>query len=74
MATLEQYAQWLVDNEDKKGTEDFEVVAAAFKKLDAEEEQEIFVPSGDEGTALGRGFSRGIDVAGRGFGCLIFKI
>jgi hypothetical protein len=68
MATLEQYAQWLVDNEDKKGTEDFEVVAAAFKKLDAEEEQEIFVPSGDEGTALGRGFSRGIDVAGRGFG------
>ena len=35
MATLEQYAQWLVDNEDKKGTEDFEVVAAAFKKLDA---------------------------------------
>jgi hypothetical protein len=32
------------------------------------EEEEIFVPSGDEGTALGRGFSRGIDVAGRGFG------
>ena len=31
-------------------------------------EEEIFVPSGDEGTALGRGFSRGIDVAGRGFG------
>ena len=67
MATAEEYAVWIVDNEDKKGTEDFEIVVAAYKEA-LEEEEEIFVPSGDEGTALGRGFSRGIDVAGRGFG------
>ena len=31
MATSEQYAQWIVDNQDKKGTPDFETVAAAYK-------------------------------------------
>ena len=34
MATLEQYAQWLVDNKAQKGSEDWQVVVAAFKKLD----------------------------------------
>ena len=34
MATVEQYAQWLVDNKAQKGSEDYQVVAEAFKKLD----------------------------------------
>lgn len=31
MATAEDYAQWIVNNADKKGTPDFETVAAAYK-------------------------------------------
>lgn len=31
MATTEEYAQWIVDNEDKKGTEEFETVARAYE-------------------------------------------
>ena len=34
MSDLERFATWLVNNQDKKGTPDFETVAAAFKKLD----------------------------------------
>lgn len=33
MDRLEQYAQWLVDNEDKKGSQDFETVAQAYRAL-----------------------------------------
>ena len=33
MDRLEQYAQWLVDNEDKKGTPDFETVAQAYRSI-----------------------------------------
>ena len=68
MASLEDYAQWLVDNQDKKGTEDFAVVTAAFKKLDREQQQAQREAAQEGTTALGRGFSRGIDVAGQGFG------
>jgi len=31
MATAEEYAQWIVSNQDKKGTPEFETVAAAYK-------------------------------------------
>lgn len=31
MATVEQYAEWIVNNADKKGTPDFETVAAAYQ-------------------------------------------
>lgn len=31
MATAEQYAQWLVDNQDKKGSDEFNTVAEAYK-------------------------------------------
>ena len=34
MSDLEQFAQWLVNNQDKKGTPEFETVASAFKSLD----------------------------------------
>ena len=33
MDRLEQYAQWLVDNEGKKGTPDFETVAQAYRSM-----------------------------------------
>ena len=33
MATQEQLAEWIVANEDKKGTPDFETVVAAYKEL-----------------------------------------
>ena len=33
MATQEQLAEWIVSNEDKKGTPDFETVVAAYKEL-----------------------------------------
>ena len=68
MATLEQYAEWIVGNPDKEGTEDYEFVIAAFKELDAEREAERKEALQEDTTALGRGLSRGIDVAGRGFG------
>jgi hypothetical protein len=31
MATSEQYAQWIVDNADKRGTPEFNTVAEAYK-------------------------------------------
>ena len=34
MSDLENFATWLVDNQDKKGTPEFETVATAFKELD----------------------------------------
>src|SRR5210317_431117 len=64
MAGIREYAQWIVDNPDKKGTQDYETIAAAFKKLNAERKETLQ----EDTTALGRGLSRGIDVAGRGFG------
>ena len=38
MATKEQLAEWIVANEDKKGTPDFDTVVAAYKELSVEEE------------------------------------
>jgi hypothetical protein len=37
MATADQYAQWIVDNEDKKGTEDFNIVVQAYQEAKAQE-------------------------------------
>jgi len=37
MANANQYAEWLVANEAKKGTPEFETVAAAYREADAEE-------------------------------------
>jgi hypothetical protein len=39
MSKLEQYAQWLVANADKKGTPDFETVANAYRVLRSQGEQ-----------------------------------
>jgi len=37
MDRLSAYAKWLVENEDKKGTPDFETVAKAYKELRLED-------------------------------------
>jgi hypothetical protein len=39
MATADQYAEWIVANEDKKGTEQFETVKQAYMEAKAEEGQ-----------------------------------
>jgi hypothetical protein len=39
MATAEDYAAWIVKNADKKGTPDFEKVAAAYKEVRAQEQE-----------------------------------
>tara|TARA_R100001440_G_scaffold642_2_gene2014 strand:- start:4329 stop:6974 length:2646 start_codon:yes stop_codon:yes gene_type:complete len=53
MATAEQYAQWLVDNQDKKGTPDFETVKKAYL--------EVRPSTGSEKIeATGRGINAGL--------------
>lgn len=45
MATAEQYAQWLVQNQDKKGTPDFDTVASAYRSLRSAPAPEPVAPS-----------------------------
>ena len=40
MSNLENYANWIVKNQDKKGTEDFEKVAKAYKLLLSQQTQQ----------------------------------
>ena len=62
MATVEQYAQWLVDNDDKKGTEDHAQVLQAFNKL-----KEPRRPDYGIGETFTRGVSRGASRLGSTF-------
>ena len=39
MSTADDYAKWIVANQDKKGTEDFNTVVAAYQEAKAEESQ-----------------------------------
>ena len=36
MANAERYAQWIVDNQDKQGTPEFDTIAAAYRAARAE--------------------------------------
>jgi len=45
MATAEQYAEWLVQNQSKKGTPDFETVASAYRSLRAAPAPQPVAPS-----------------------------
>jgi len=75
MATAEQYAQWLVDNESKKGTSEFDTVAQAYQSARTQfatpaqpkpEEPGFF---GRLAPALSRGFGElGESAAGIGLG------
>lgn len=65
MATAEQYAQWLVQNQDKKGTPDFETVASAYRSLRSAPAPEPVAPSkertfGEAAKDIGAGVVGGI--------------
>jgi hypothetical protein len=61
MANADAYAEWIVANKDKKGTPDFETVAAAYREAVAEEQGQI--PS--QGPSIGRmAADTGIEVGG----------
>ena len=61
MATAEQYAQWIVDNADKKGTPEFDTVARAYQETRGiptsytppEEDEGWFIPEAVKGLASG---------------------
>ena len=55
MPTADDYADWIVKNKEKRGTPEFEAVAAAYKEAQAEEQSQA-EPSW--GTALQRGAAR----------------
>ena len=58
MATADQYAQWLIDNQDKKGTADFETVRQAYLEVRPSSTSEKI-------EAVGRGTSVGLaDIIG----------
>jgi hypothetical protein len=71
MADAEKYAQWIVQNADKKGTADFETVVKAYQaaRQQPESSVEVMSPEGDllkpafgetgGGVALGRPINRG---------------
>jgi uncharacterized protein YjgD (DUF1641 family) len=71
MADAEKYAQWIVQNADKKGTADFETVVKAYQaaRQQPESSVEVMSPEGDllkpsfgetgGGAALGRPINRG---------------
>lgn len=52
MATAEQYAQWIVDNQNLKGTEKFNIVAKAYEEAKAEEPKASVEVSSPEGTPI----------------------
>lgn len=53
MATADQYAQWIVNNADKKGTEDFNTVAQAYKEAKASEARSSQESTSSIPTAIG---------------------
>lgn len=47
MATADEYAQWIVANQDKKGTPDFETVAKAYNEAKMQEQQPSALKTAD---------------------------
>ena len=69
MATAEQYAEWIVRNADKRGTPEFETVAAAYKAARAqtqrpEQKPEFEDPGFRQSALIGAG--RTVDRVGKG--------
>jgi hypothetical protein len=65
MARVEQYAQWLIQNQDKKGTPDFETVASAYRSLRTAPAPQPTAPStertyGEAAKDIGAGVVSGI--------------
>jgi hypothetical protein len=65
MATAEQYAEWLVQNQSKKGTPDFDTVASAYRSLRSAPAPQPTAPSrertyGEAAKDIGAGVVSGI--------------
>jgi hypothetical protein len=75
MANATQYAEWLVANEAKKGTPEFETVAAAYREADAEEKlqsgQYTSVLGGDKESSVPRKLSQSMLKGVTGLGDLV---
>jgi hypothetical protein len=75
MANANQYAEWLVTNEAKKGTPEFETVAAAYREAKAEESlqsgQYESVLGGDKDAGVPRKLSQSVIKGITGLGDLV---
>ncbi len=61
MASAQQYAEWILANQDKKGTPDFETVAVAYRQLRGIAAPELPEPDFlDQIEEFGKGIPRGI--------------
>ena len=61
MASAQQYAEWILANQDKKGTPDFETVAVAYRQLRGIATPELPEPDFlDQIEEFGKGIPRGI--------------
>lgn len=65
MASAEQYAEWIVSNQDKKGTPEFETVAQAYK-VARDEPQQQAAPESSALDRAGRVAGLGVRAAVRG--------
>jgi len=71
MATAEQYADWIVKNQSKKGTPEFDTVAEAYKVARAEPAQEVAPVEQVEQPqrrATDTGFAQGLVAGAAGIG------
>lgn len=75
MASKEQYAKWIVDNQDKKGTPEFDTVAAAYKSVMGGEAsgraQELMQPPAYNPTTDMSGTQKFLAGAGKGMTDLV---
>lgn len=60
MATADDYAQWIVNNSDKKGTPEFQTVAQAYQEAKAEEAQQAAPVSASSPETPELGFGQGM--------------
>jgi len=69
MATLDDYATWIVQNKDKKGTPEFDTVAAAWQELRDATPTSTLPPPPEMGLmdTFGGGVSRGLSRLGSTF-------
>lgn len=80
MATVEQYAEWLVANENKRGTPDFETVAQAYRALRSQavpiqpvapkppEKESVFRQVADVPLGIAKGAVQGVRMIADAFG------
>lgn len=67
MASAEQYAKWIVDNQDKKGTPEFETVAQAYKVARGATQQEAPAAEPEKPTGYGGRMAQAAARMAKGF-------